>query len=73
MVGSSTRPVKELKGFQKITLQPGESKVVTFKLTEDNLKFYNSALKFVAEPGEFKVFVGPNVRDVQETSFTLTK
>lgn len=73
MVGSSTRPVKELKGFQKITLQPGESKVVTFKLTEQDLKFFNSDLKFVAEPGEFKVFVGPNVRDVQETSFTLAK
>lgn len=73
LVGSSTRPVKELKGFQKIYLQPGESKVVTFNLTEQDLKFFNSDLKYVAEPGEFKVFVGPNVRDVQETSFNLVK
>lgn len=73
VVGSSTRPVKELKGFQKVKLQPGESKVMTFQLGEEDLKFYNSNLKFVAEPGEFKVFVGPNVRDVKETSFTLTK
>jgi beta-glucosidase len=73
MVGSSTRPVKELKGFRKLSLQPGESKVVTFKLTEQDLKFYNSELKFVAEPGDFKVFVGSNVRDVKEASFTLVK
>jgi beta-glucosidase len=73
LVGTSTRPVKELKGFQKIFLQPGESKVVTFKLTEKDLKFYNSDLKFVAEPGDFKVFIGPNVRDVQELKFTLAK
>jgi len=73
LVGSSTRPVKELKGFQKISLQPGESKVVTFKLSEQDLKFYNSDLKFVAEPGDFKVFIGPNVRDVKEATFTLVK
>ena len=73
VIGTSTRPVKELKGFQKIGLQPGESKVVTFKLTEQDLKFYNNELKFVAEPGEFKVFIGPNVRDVKEVSFILVK
>ncbi|MFA6275723.1 MAG: beta-glucosidase BglX [Pedobacter sp.] len=71
LVGTSTRPVKELKGFQKIKLQPGESKMVTFNLTEEDLKFYTSDLKFVAEPGDFKVFVGPNVKDVKEADFKL--
>ncbi|TKB98064.1 beta-glucosidase BglX [Pedobacter cryotolerans] len=73
LVGTSTRPVKELKGFQKISLQPGESKVVTFNITEEDLKFFNSDLKFVAEAGDFKVFVGPNVRDVKEVDFKLVK
>jgi beta-glucosidase len=71
LVGSSTRPVKELKGFQKITLKPGESREVTFTITDNDLKFYNEALKYVAEPGDFKVFIGPNSRDVKESQFTL--
>jgi len=73
LVGTSTRPVKELKGFQKIKLQSGESKMVTFNLTEGDLKYYTSDLKFVAEPGDFKVFVGSNVRDVKEANFKLVK
>ena len=73
MVGSITRPVKELKDFNKIMLQPGESRVVTFTITEETLKFYNSALKFVAEPGDFKIFVGTNSRDVQTVDFKLVK
>lgn len=71
LVGSSTRPVKELKGFQKISLKPGESRMVSFKLTENDLKFYNSALNFVAEPGDFKLYIGGNSRDVMELKFTL--
>lgn len=71
LVGSITRPVKELKGFQKVSLKAGESKNITFTLTENDLKFYNSDLKFVAEPGDFKVFIGINSRDVKEASFTL--
>ncbi|SDE06490.1 beta-glucosidase BglX [Pedobacter soli] len=71
LVGSITRPVKELKGFQKVSLKAGESKNITFTLTENDLKFYNSDLKFVAEPGDFKVFIGTNSRDVKEASFTL--
>lgn len=71
LVGSITRPVKELKGFQKVSLKPGESKEVTFTIAENDLKFYNSDLKFVAEPGDFKLFVGTNSRDVKEASFTL--
>jgi beta-glucosidase len=73
MVGSITRPVKELKGFQKISLNPGETKTVTFSIGINDLKFYNSDLKLVAEPGDFKVFIGTNSRDVKEASFTLTK
>ncbi len=71
LVGSITRPVKELKGFQKISLKPGESKEVTFTISANDLKFYNSELKFVAEPGDFKVFIGGNSRDVKEAGFTL--
>ncbi|MGX5690104.1 beta-glucosidase BglX [Arcticibacter tournemirensis] len=71
MVGSITRPVKELKGFRKINLKAGESQEVTFKITEEDLKFYNSDLKFVAEPGDFKVFIGTNSRDVKEADFKL--
>jgi beta-glucosidase len=71
LVGSVTRPVKELKGFQKIHLKAGESKAVNFVLTLRDLSFYNSALKFVAEPGEFHVFIGGNSRDVKQAAFTL--
>jgi beta-glucosidase len=73
LVGTSTRPVKELKGFQKITLKKGESRQLTFHLSADDLKFYNDDLKFVAEPGEFQVMVGGNSRDVQMASFTLAQ
>ena len=71
MVGSSSRPVKELKGFQKVMLKKGESKTLTFRLAPNDLKFYNNDLKWASEPGDFKVFVGGNSRDVQETSFKL--
>ena len=71
MVGSITRPVKELKGFKKIFLKAGESKAVSFSISAQDLKFYNSDLKFVAEPGDFKVFIGGNSRDVKEAAFKL--
>ena len=71
MVGSITRPVKELKGFRKIELKPGESKTVLFTISVEDLKFYNSDLKYVAEPGDFKVFIGSNSRDVREADFKL--
>lgn len=71
MVGSIARPVKELKGFQQITLAPGESKKVSFPISFNDLKFYNSDLKYVYEPGAFKVFIGTNSRDVKEADFTL--
>ena len=58
MVASVTQPVKELKKFQKVYLKKGESKEVSFTLTTNDLKFVNSDLKWVYEPGAFKVFVG---------------
>ncbi|TGE06125.1 beta-glucosidase BglX [Hymenobacter fodinae] len=73
MVGSISRPVKELKGFQKVMLKKGESRTLTFRLTPEDLKFYNADLKFAAEPGDFQVFVGGNSRDVQMVSFKLTQ
>ncbi|SFG66841.1 beta-glucosidase BglX [Pedobacter insulae] len=73
LVGSITRPVKELKGFKKVSLKAGESKEITFTISENDLKFYNSELKFVSEPGDFKLFIGPNVRDVKEVNFKLIK
>jgi beta-glucosidase len=71
MVGSITRPVKELKGFQKVNLKAGESKEVNFRVTVDDLKFYNADLKYVVEPGDFKIFIGGNSEDVKEASFKL--
>ncbi|QQS98234.1 beta-glucosidase BglX [Sphingobacterium spiritivorum] len=71
MVGSVTRPVKELKGFQKIAFKAGETKAVEFELTEEDLKFYNEKLEFVTEPGEFEVYVGTNSRDVLTSKFEL--
>ena len=73
MVGSITRPVKELKGYQKVFLKAGESKMLNFKLTVNDLAFYNSDLKFKAEPGDFKVFVGTNSASCMEASFELIK
>ena len=71
LVGSITRPVKELKGFQKIELKAGESKKISFNITANDLKFYNSNLKYVAEPGDFKIFIGGNSSDVKEADFKL--
>jgi beta-glucosidase len=71
IVGSITRPVKELKGFQKVFLKQGESKIVKFIVGIDDLKFYNSDLKFVAEPGDFNLFIGGSSDNVQQTKFTL--
>jgi beta-glucosidase len=73
MEGSVTRPVKELKGFQKILLRKGESGQVSFTIDEDKLKFWNSDLKRISEPGAFKVFIGGSSDNVQEADFTLVK
>lgn len=71
LVGSETRPVKELKRFQKIKLEPGVSKQVNFKLTTTELSFYKNDMSFVAEPGEFMVYVGGSSADVKEARFVL--
>ena len=71
LVGSVTRPVKELKGFKKINLQPGEIQKVIFTLNSDDLKFYTQDMSFKAEAGAFKVFVGGSSADVLEAGFEL--
>ncbi|TDS17502.1 beta-glucosidase [Sphingobacterium paludis] len=68
---SITRPVKELKGFQKIFLKKGEARDINFEISAADLKFYNNELKFVAEPGDFKLYIGTNSSDVSEAQFTL--
>lgn len=71
LVGSITRPVKELKGFEKIFLKAGESRKVSFSITPELLKFYNYDLQFVCEPGDFDVMIGGNSRDVKKARFLL--
>jgi beta-glucosidase len=71
LVGSVTRPVKELKAFSRVELNPGEAREVTFALTAADLAFYTAAGKWESEPGDFRVMVGPNSADVKEAAFTL--
>ncbi len=71
LVGSVVRPVKELKGFQQVALKAGESKKISFTINADMLRFYNDKLEYGFEPGDFRIFIGSNARDVKETSFSL--
>ena len=71
LVGSVTRPIKELKGFQKIEIKKGEKTTVTFDIGVEDLKFYNSALEFVAEPGLFEIFVGTDSNTENKVEFEL--
>jgi beta-glucosidase len=71
VVGSISRPMMELKGFEKIALAQGESKTVTFTITEDLLKFYNIDLKYEYEPGDFEVMIGRNAGEVEKKTFTM--
>jgi beta-glucosidase len=71
LVGSVTRPVKELKNFQKIVLKAGESKDVTFTITNNDLSFYRRDMTWGSEPGKFQVFVGGNSRDLKQVEFVL--
>ena len=64
------RPVKELRKFERIFLKKGESREVKFVIAEEDLKFYNSKLQYVYEPGDFEVMVGTNSRDVQSKTFS---
>jgi beta-glucosidase len=69
--GSSTRPVRELKGFQKVFLEPGQSRKVTFELAEADLAFYTANGEWEAEPGRFSVFVGNSSEADLEAEFEL--
>ena len=71
LVASIARPVKELKGFERIHLAAGESKTVTFTIGADQLSFYNADLKKVVEPGDFDIMVGSNSRDVKKARLTV--
>ncbi|WP_195547183.1 beta-glucosidase BglX [Bacteroides intestinalis] len=71
LVGSITRPVKELKGFDKIFLKAGESKTVSFKITPELLRFYDYELNYVAEPGDFDIMIGGNSQSVKTTHLSL--
>ena len=71
LVSSTTRPVKELKGFQRITLQPGETKTVSLEITPDRLAFWNIDKQFVVEPGEFNIMTGPNSVELQSVTLTV--
>ena len=70
-VGRVVRPVKELKGFERIALKAGESREVNFTIDAGLLKYYDNELNYGVEPGEFELMVGPNSRDVQTVGFTL--
>ena len=72
VVSSVTRPVKELKGFRKISLKPGESKTVTLPITPDSLAFYDINMDYVVEPGEFEIMVGNSSRDEDLQKLVLT-
>lgn len=71
VVASVTRPVKELKGFQRVFLQPGEQKSVTFRLPASQLGFYNLNMQYQVEPGEFKVYVGGNSQETLASNFEI--
>jgi beta-glucosidase len=70
-VASVTRPIKELKGIQKIQMEPGESKTVTFPITNEALGFYDNEMNYKVEPGEFIFMVGGSSNNLQQITFTL--
>ncbi|MGH7976303.1 MAG: fibronectin type III-like domain-contianing protein, partial [Limisphaerales bacterium] len=74
-VSSVTRPIKELKGFQKISLRPGETKTAALEIAPESLAFYDIHMKYVVEPGDFEIMVGNSSRaaDLQKTILTVTK
>ena len=72
LVSSVTRPIKELKGFQKIELRPGETKTVSLDITPESLAFYDINMKYTVEPGEFEIMVGSSSRDADLQKVVLT-
>lgn len=73
VVSTSTRPIKELKGFKKIELAPGESRDVAFEITPELLSYYNHNLEYVCEPGEFEIMIGGDSRNLQKGKIVVTK
>jgi beta-glucosidase len=73
ITGDVVRPLKELKAFQNILLQPGETKEVTFTLTEEQLRYHHADLQYISDAGAFEAYVGPNSRDVTALTFELEK
>jgi beta-glucosidase len=75
LISSVTRPVKELRGFLKVALQPGETQTVALALTPASLAFYDVNMKYVVEPGDFEIMVGTSSReaDLQKVVLTVTK
>jgi beta-glucosidase len=71
LVSSVTRPIKELKGFRKVQLEPGESRTVTFNITPAELSFFDVNMKYVVEPGDFEIMVGSSSRDADLTKLVL--
>ena len=72
-VASITRSVEDLKGFQKVRLEPGETEKVTFRVTPDDLRFYNSNLEYDWEPGEFFVRIGGSSSDVKSAALNWNR
>lgn len=73
LVGSVTRPVRELKGFRKVMLKPGEARTLTFALSDRDLAFHRADMSYGAEPGEFKLWIGSSSTADNEAGFTLSK
>jgi len=73
LVGSVTRPVKELKGFKRIKLEPGESQTVNFSITSEQLRFYTADMTFRAESGDFWIMVGPDSEHLQKKQVRLVE
>lgn len=71
LISSVTRPIKELKGFERVTLEPGETRTLTFTVTPRHLHFWNIDMKRVVEPGDFDIMVGPNSVDLKTTTLTV--
>jgi beta-glucosidase len=72
LIGCVVRPVKELKGFQKVFLKKGESRLVTFNITPDNLKFYNDQIQYINEAGDYEIFIGNSSNANLKGNFKLT-
>lgn len=72
LVSQPVRPIKELKGFEKVALQPGETKTITFNIDKQKLSFYNNQLQWITQPGEFRLMIGSASDDIRlEDGFTL--